>query len=110
MSKANAESFLHFYSNWITKESYYDVQNHALNIEFYDETGDLAFENHVGPALFQVNRMALSASSLYINEVPFVETVKVKLNKPIPAIDPYFPDGIPLKVTTIMLYFLTCFY
>jgi hypothetical protein len=82
MAKADAQSFLHFYSNWIIKDSYIDSENWLINVTFWEVDPPLDFDSHIGAALFQINRFASSAVSLSTGTggTNFAETIRVSFN------------------------------
>jgi hypothetical protein len=96
INRTDLQSFLFFYSVWMVDNLTltYDegFNNFTLFVQIHEPSGnacqhcDLAFQNHPGPALYQINRLAISMHSLFINDVSFLSRVTVQLSQPVPGI------------------------
>jgi len=99
MDRSDEQSWLHFYSNWLIDSSIIDPVTWTIRVEFFNLTGDLSFEYHPGPGLYQMNRFASSALSCYVNkDTSFLELVRLNFNLPIQGLDG--GSYIPLKAFT----------
>jgi hypothetical protein len=61
---------------------------------------DLGFRSHPGPGLYQINRLAISMHSLYIQNASFLDRITVQLSQAVPGLT---GDLFPLKVLTTLL-------
>jgi hypothetical protein len=97
MTNADEQSFLHFYSNWIIQNTTIDTETWTLFVTVrQDVPAELQFNLHPGPGLYQVNRLASSMYSCFVNDTRFVDLVRVNLSVDIPGVEG--GSFVPLKV------------
>jgi len=91
ISGTNSESFLHFYSNWILQTA--SIQGTVLSITLRDVglPNELKFPGHVGVALYQINRLATSMFSLFVNGSSLLDQLYVNISAPLPSGQTLFP-------------------
>lgn len=92
---ATAETFLHFYSNWIVQGMELAQRGADVVIEVKLREGvpaDLAFARHPGVALYQVNRLASASAALTLEGRPLLDAVEVRLSQAAPGA-PGPPEG-----------------
>jgi len=99
MDKATEQSWLHFYSNWIIKSFNIDSPTWSIDVYLWNVSAPLDFNSHPGPGLYQVNRLATSAFSCYVdNQTTFLDLVRFNFDIPIQDVDD--GDYLPLKAFT----------
>jgi hypothetical protein len=99
MARADEQSYLHFYSNYIIDSSDIDSSIWSISVNLSSIDGDLNFQNHPGPGLYQINRLATSALSCIIRgNTTFLDLVRFKFNVPIPGLDG--ANFLPLRAFT----------
>jgi len=99
MDKATEQSWLHFYSNWIIKSSNIDSPTWSIDVYLWNASAPLDFDSHPGPGLYQVNRLATSAFSCFVdNQTSFLDLVRFNFDIPIQNVDD--GDYLPLKAFT----------
>lgn len=77
---SNSESFLHFYSNWIVNAVSFDSVTNQINLGLFETQDSLDFELHPGVGLYQINRLAISLLSCYLEEgLSFLDLVKINI-------------------------------
>ena len=83
------ETFLHFYGNWIIAgmRVIADDGGVTLQVRLRDEVPtELAFGQHPGAGLFQINRLAAAAGALSVSGRPLLDLVAVELTLPVPGL------------------------
>jgi len=90
---------LHFYSNWIIKDSNIHSDTWVINVNLWTTASPLDFGSHPGPGLYQVNRLASSAYSCFItNDTTFLDLVRLNFDIPIANVDN--GNYLPLRAFT----------
>jgi len=92
IQSASAETFLHFYSNWIVAGMRLEQQGAGVRLLVHlrdDVPADLAFARHPGVGLYQVNRLASALAALTLGDRPLLDAVEVQLSQAVPGL----PEG-----------------
>jgi len=97
INQTDLQSFLFYYSVWmvdnLTLTFPSNFSSFTLNVTFHEPTGDkcshcyLGFMEHPGPALYQINRLAISMHSMFIHNTTFLDSITVNLPSQIPGIE-----------------------
>jgi hypothetical protein len=101
---ANAETFLHFYSNWIVSGMSFSHPGERLllSVEMRgDVPADLAFRAHPGVGLYQINRLATASAALTLGGRPLLAQLDVRILAEAPGISP--ASAYPLRAFTRQL-------
>lgn len=99
MNRADEQSFLHFYSNYVIDYSSISSDSWSIFVNLIPGSGDLNFDSHPGPGLYQINRLATSAlSCITEGNSTFLDLVRFNFNIPLPDLDG--ANYIPLRAFT----------
>jgi hypothetical protein len=85
VNNTDSQSFLHFYSNWIIQRMDFAGETLQVNIRTDDIPSQLQFEDHVGIAFYQVNRMATAMASCSINGQSVLDLIQVQADVAVPG-------------------------
>jgi len=87
-------SYLYFYSVYMSMDLLY--ANRILQIDLYPQAySNLTYSNHVGPAFYQINRLAVSMNSCFLDaHTSFLDSVLVQFR---PDLIPSINASQPLR-------------
>jgi hypothetical protein len=94
LANIGLNSYLFFYSVYIAKDL--GFENGLLTVDLYEQKyPNLTYSGHVGPAFYQINRLAVSMHSCYLTaNVSFLDSVNVFL---VPTLIPNINATQPLR-------------